>query len=489
MPPHEQDTTSNGIVDANGAINKESGVADETHLNNGTALSTALPDPEGYFGQGDQQYGGAFLPPPLVPVMKEVDQEYQKIKTDPEFLAELGDLRKRFIGRPSPIYECKNLSKKLGGATIYLKREDLNHTGSHKINHCLGEALLAKKMGKTKLIAETGAGQHGVALCTAASLMQMECEIHMGEIDIKKEWPNVRRMQVLGGTVIPATTGGKSLKEAVDSACKYRMRRNRALVPESLTEVFCLAPCCLLAFTVGAYMSNTDEMFFAIGSTVGPHPFPMMVRDFQAIVGFEAKEQFKELSSGGKPDMCLACVGGGCNSLGLFTAFLDDPDVQLVGVEPAGHGLDKGEGHHSATLTLGQPSVLHGMKTYTLINANGDAARVHSCASGLDYPGVGPQHSFMKDLGRVKYETATDEEVINAFFELSRMEGIIPALESAHALAYAMKIAPTLSKDKKLLVNMSGRGDKDLDYVCNVYGGKFGIGKEGIFAGPPTHDN
>jgi len=430
---------------------------DQNHLNNKTALSVSLPSADGYFGSGPEPFGGAFLPPPLVPVMQQIDQEYQKIKTDPSFLSELSDLRKRFIGRPSPIYECKNLSEKLGGATIYLKREDLNHTGSHKINHCLGEALLAKKMGKKKLIAETGAGQHGVALATAASLMQMECEIHMGEVDIKKEWPNVRRMQVLGATVVPATEGGKSLKEAVDSAFM-------------------------------AYMNDTDNMFFAIGSTVGPHPFPMMVRDFQAIVGYEAKSQFRELTDGFKPDACIACVGGGCNSLGLFTAFLDDEDVELVGVEPAGRGLDKGEGHHSATLTLGTPAILHGMRCYTLLNASGEPANVHSCASGLDYPGVGPQHSFMKDLGRVKYETATDDEVIDAYFELSRMEGIIPALESAHGLAYAMKIAKNLPKEKKLLVNLSGRGDKDLDYVCDMYGDQYGIGKDGIFSGPPKNE-
>lgn len=425
------------------------------HLDNSNALSTTLPHSDGFFGD-DKKYGGAFVPPPLEPIMKQIGVEYNKIKTDSEFLTELSTLRKVYIGRPSPIYHCKNLSNKLGGAQIYLKREDLNHTGSHKINHCLGEALLAKRMGKTKLIAETGAGQHGVALASAAALMELECEIHMGEIDIKKEWPNVRRMQVLGAKVVPATHGGKSLKEAVDSA-------------------------------FDAYMADTDSMFFAIGSAVGPHPFPMMVRDFQAIVGFEAKEQFQALT-GGKPDMLLACVGGGCNSLGLFTAFLDDESIDLVGVEPAGRGLDKGEGNHSATLTLGKPGIIHGMKCITLMNAEGEPANVHSCASGLDYPGVGPQHSFMKELGRVKYETATDEEVINAFFVLSRAEGIIPALESAHGLAYAMKIAKDLPSDKKLLINMSGRGDKDLDYVCDKYGERYGIGKEGIFSGPPINE-
>jgi len=426
------------------------------HLDNIDALSTALPHGDGFFGD-DKKYGGAFVPPPLEPIMKEIGREYDRIKRDPDFLSELSRLRKEFIGRPSPISHCKNLSDKLGGAQIYLKREDLNHTGSHKINHCLGEALLAKKMGKKKLIAETGAGQHGVALASVAALMQLECEIHMGEVDIRKEWTNVRRMQVLGAKVVPATHGGKSLKEAVDSA-------------------------------FGAYMADPESMFFAIGSAVGPHPFPMMVRDFQAIVGYEAKEQFQELT-GEKPDILLACVGGGCNSLGLFTSFLDDKEVKLVGVEPAGRGLDKGEGHHSATLTLGEPGVIHGMKCITLVNSEGQPARVHSCASGLDYPGVGPQHSFMKESGRVQYETATDEEVIDAFFELSRTEGIIPALESAHGLAYAMKIAKDLPEDKKLLVNMSGRGDKDLDYVCDLHGANYGIEKEGIFSGPTTNED
>ena len=415
--------------------------------------------------------------------MKEIDVEYNKVKHDPAFLAELADLRKRYIGRPSPIYECKNLSAKIGGATIYLKREDLNHTGSHKINHCLGEALLAKKMGKKKLIAETGAGQHGVALATVASLMQMECEIHMGEIDIKKEWPNVRRMQILGATVVSVTEGGRSLKEAVDSACKWChvLWSSTSLLFSDYTHIIYLI--------VMAFMVDPENIFYAIGSVVGPHPFPMMVRDFQAIIGFEAKEQFKEMTNGELPDICLACVGGGCNSLGLFTAFLDDENVQLIGVEPAGHGLDKGIGHHSATLTLGKPAVLHGMKCYTLLDDKGDPAPVHSCASGLDYPGVGPQHCWMKDIGRVKYETATDEEVIDAFFELSRLEGIIPALESAHGLVHAMKIAKDMPQGKKLLVNMSGRGDKDLDYVCDNFGEKYGIGKEGIFSGPPkNHD-
>jgi len=426
-------------------------------LNNSDALGTSLPHPDGYFG-AEKNYGGAFLPPPLVPIMEAVDKAYLEIKEDPAFLEELTSLRRDFVGRPSPIFHCQRLSEELGGAQIYLKREDLNHTGSHKVNHCLGEVLLAKKMNKTKVIAETGAGQHGVALATCAALVGLECEIHMGEVDIKKEWPNVRRMQVLGATVVPATTGGKSLKEAVDSA-------------------------------FGAYMANPEDMLFCIGSVVGPHPFPMMVRDFQAVVGYEAKKQFAEHCDGNKPDYLVACVGGGCNSLGLFTAFLEDENVKMVGVEPAGRGLSMGEGHHSATLTLGKPSVIHGMKCYTLLNEEtGEPAAVHSCASGLDYPGVGPQHSFFKDSGRVDYETATDLEVIDAFFRLSRSEGIIPALESARGLAFAIKMAPTLPKETTILVNMSGRGDKDLDYVCDKYGDEFGIGKEGLFAGPPKHE-
>jgi tryptophan synthase beta chain len=442
----------------NTATNTATIGSSSSHLDNSNALSTFLPHGDGFFGP-DKKYGGAFLPPALEIIMTQVGEEYDKIKHDPEFLEDLMRLRKEFIGRPSPIYHCANLSEKLGGAQIYLKREDLNHTGSHKINHCLGEALLAKKMGKTKLIAETGAGQHGVALASAAALVQLECEIHMGEIDIAKEWPNVRRMQVLGATVVPTTVGGKSLKEAVDSA-------------------------------FAAYMVDPDSMFFAIGSVVGPHPFPMMVRDFQAIVGYEAKDQFQELTGGNNPDVLLACVGGGCNSLGLFTAFLDNEDVQCVGVEPAGHGLDKGEGHHSATITLGKPGVIHGMKCLLLTNEEtGEPAAVHSCASGLDYPGVGPQHSYLAENGRVKYETATDVEVIDAFFELSRMEGIIPALESAHALAHAMKIAKNMPMDKKLLVNMSGRGDKDLDYVCDTFGDAYGIDRKGLFAGPATDCN
>jgi len=429
---------------------------ENTCLENSEALGTSLPHPDGFFG-AEKTYGGAFVPPALIPIMQEVDRAYQEYKKDPVFLKHLYLLRRDFVGRPSPIFHCRQLSKKLGGAQIYLKREDLNHTGSHKINHCLGECLLAKRMGKKKVIAETSAGQHGVALATCAALCNLECEIHMGARDVRKEWPNVRRMQVLGATVVPALAGQQSLKEAVDAAFE-------------------------------AYLANPDEMLFCIGSTVGPHPFPMMVRDFQAVVGFEAKKQFTE-RTGKLPDYLMACVGGGCNSLGLFTAFLEDEDVKMVGVEPAGRGLTLGQGHHSATLSLGKPSVIHGMKCYTLLNEEtGEPAPVYCCASGLHYPAVGPQHSFFKDTGRVEYQTATDKEVVNAFFELSRSDGIIPALESAHAVAYAMKLAPTLPKETTILVNLSGRGDKDTDYVCDLHGDEFGISMEGLLAGPPQHN-
>ncbi len=339
------------------------------------------------------------------------------------------------------MYHAKSLSAKIGGGQIYFKREDLNHTGAHKINHCLGETLLAKKMGKKKVIAETGAGQHGVALATTAALLGLECEIHMGEVDMKKEYPNVVRMKILGAKVVPVKFGLKTLKEAVDSA-------------------------------FGAYMQDTKNQFYAIGSVVGPHPFPMMVRDFQQIVGEEAKEQFLE-KTGKLPDHLVACVGGGSNAIGLFTAFLDDNDVQIHGVEPA--GIDFKQGNHAATLTLGKPGVIHGYKCYLLQDEKGEPAPVHSVASGLDYPGVGPQHSYLKDIKRVQYESITDKEAIEAFTVLSRTEGIIPALESSHAIAYAMKLAAKLDKSETILVNLSGRGDKDIDFVVENYGTEIGI--------------
>ena len=398
---------------------------------------TDLPDEKGFFGE----YGGRFVPPPLEPIMKEIEDAYEEIKNDPEFIEELLYLQKHYTGRPSPLFYAENLSKELGGAQIYLKREDLNHTGAHKINHCLGEALLAKKMGKKKLIAETGAGQHGVALATAAALVGLECDIYMGEVDIHKEHPNVVRMNILGAKGIPVTHGLKTLKEAVDAAFE-------------------------------AYVADPVTQFYAIGSVVGPHPFPMMVRDFQSIVGIEAREQFLEMT-GKLPDNIMACVGGGSNAMGLFSAFLDDESVKKYGIEPAGTSFKTGD--HAATLTLGTPGMIHGFKCYVLQDENGDPAPVNTVASGLDYPGVGPQHSYFKDIHKVKYETINDKEAIDAFMKLSRVEGIIPALESSHAVAYAIKLAPTLSKDETILINLSGRGDKDIDYIVEKYGDQLGI--------------
>ncbi len=399
-------------------------------------FNNPLPDEKGYFGE----YGGSFIPPELQIIMDEIIVAYEEIKQDPEFLEELSSLYQHYVGRPSPIFHAKHLSKKYG-ADIYLKREDLNHTGAHKINHCLGEALLAKKMGKKKLIAETGAGQHGVALATAAALVGLECDIYMGEVDMQKEHPNVVRMLILGANVIPATHGRRTLKEAVDSAFE-------------------------------SYMKDPVTQFYGIGSVVGPHPFPQMVRDFQSIVGVEAKEQFAQMT-GKLPDNLVACIGGGSNALGLFTAFINDENVAMYGVEPAGRNLDI-PGEHAATMTKGKPGVMHGFKSYMLQDEKGEPGDVYSVASGLDYPAVGPQHSYLKDIGRVEYVSITDKEAIDAFFELSREEGIIPAVESAHAVAYALKLAkePNIGT---ILVNLSGRGDKDIDFVVEHYGKEYGL--------------
>ncbi|RSH79324.1 Tryptophan synthase beta chain 2 [Apiotrichum porosum] len=392
----------------------------------------AMPDAEGMFGP----YGGQLVPPHLKKAMDDISEAYDKISKTEEFQKELADLNATYVGRPSPIFHAKRLSEQLGGAQIYLKREDLNHTGAHKINHCLGEALLAKFMNKKKVIAETGAGQHGVALATACALVGIPCEIHMGAVDIEKEHPNVTKMKILGCKLVSVTAGQATLKEAVDSAFEE-------------------------------YLKDPTEYIYAIGSVVGPHPFPAMVRDFQAIVGREAREQF--LASNGKlPDHIVACVGGGSNAMGMFTAFLQD-DVHLIGVEPAGKDIET-LGQHAATLTKGKPGAIHGMKCYVLEDAEGNPAAVHSIASGLDYPGVAPQHSYLKDLGRVDYQSATDKQTLDAFMTLSRVEGIIPALESAHAVAWAIKTAPTLGKDETILINLSGRGDKDVDYVANLLG-------------------
>ena len=385
-----------------------------------------LPDQNGNFGQ----HGGRIGHPALAQALAELEAGFHSIIHDADFISEMKRLQATYVGRPSPIYHARTLSKR--GAQIFLKREDLNHTGAHKINHCIGEVLLAKKLGKKKVIAETGAGQHGVALATAAALLGLECEIHMGVVDIAKEHPNVSRMKILGAKLVPVSAGAGTLKEAVDSA-------------------------------FAAYLEQIDSSIFAIGSVVGPAPYPEMVAYFQSIVGHEAREQFQR-EQGGLPDEVIACVGGGSNAIGLFNAFMDDPSVALVGVEPAGEGLDK-PGRHAATMTKGKFGNIQGFNCYYLQNEDGTPAAVHSIASGLDYPGVGPQHCHLKDIGRGRYETATDAECLSAFLTLSREEGIIPALESAHAVAYALRRAAKLDGSKRLLVNLSGRGDKDIDFV------------------------
>jgi tryptophan synthase beta chain len=392
----------------------------------------AMPDEKGYFGE----YGGQIIPPDLIQIMNDINESYDKVRKTDSFLQELASLYADYVGRPSPIYYAKRLSDDIGGAKIFLKREDLNHTGAHKINHCLGEALLAKYMGKTKVLAETGAGQHGVALATACALVGIECEIHMGAIDIEKEHPNVTKMKILGCKLVTVTRGTQTLKDAVDSAFEE-------------------------------YLIDPINYFYAIGSVVGPHPFPKMVRDFQSVVGYEAREQFME-KQGKLPDIITACVGGGSNAIGIFTAFLDDQEVRMVGVEPAGKGLDTSE--NAATLTLGSKGSIHGMECYNLQDDEGNPLPVYSIASGLDYPGVGPQHCYLKDLKRVEYTSADDQECLNAFMTLSRMEGIIPALESAHAVAYAMRIASSMTNEQSILINLSGRGDKDADFVAEKLG-------------------
>jgi tryptophan synthase beta chain len=395
------------------------------------SMNTQQPDEKGFFGN----YGGAYLPPSLVGVMQEITDSYMQIKDDPAFVEELTYLQQTYSGRPSPVYYAKRLSEAVGGAKIYLKREDLNHTGAHKINHCLGEVLLAKRMGKKKVIAETGAGQHGVALATAAALLGLECDIYMGEVDVAKQAPNVRRMQVLGAKVVPVNRGTRTLKDAVDAAFE-------------------------------AYLQDPVTTMYAIGSVVGPHPFPMMVRDFQSVVGREARQQFLDMT-GSLPNHVVACVGGGSNAIGIFSGFLDDPEVDIIGVEPGGRG--PADGDNAATMTYGTPGIIHGFSCYLLQDKSGEPLPVYSIASGLDYPGVGPQHCYLKDIKRVKYEVATDRDALVAFYDLSRLEGIIPALESAHAIGYAIKVAAKMKPEETILVNLSGRGDKDMDYVMEHY--------------------
>ena len=389
------------------------------------------PDANGYFGK----YGGAYIPEELKKAMAEIDHAYQTISKSRKFIAELRRIRKEFQGRPTPISHLERLSEKINtGVQLYVKREDLNHTGAHKLNHCMGEVLLAKYMGKKKVIAETGAGQHGVALATAAAYFGMECDIYMGAVDIQKQAPNVARMKILGARVVEVKEGLATLKEAVDAA-------------------------------FAAYMKEYKDAIYCIGSVVGPHPFPMMVRDFQSIVGIEAREQFLEMT-GELPDAIVACVGGGSNAMGLFSGFLNDP-VTIYGVEPLGRGTALGD--HAASLTYGEEGVMHGFNSIMLKDEKGEPAPVYSVASGLDYPSSGPEHAFLHDLGRVKYDVINDDETIDAFFTLSRMEGIIPAIESSHAVAYGMKLAKHMNKGS-ILINLSGRGDKDMDYILERYG-------------------
>ncbi|WP_201552523.1 MULTISPECIES: tryptophan synthase subunit beta [Psychrobacter] len=388
-----------------------------------------LPNDDGLYGE----FGGKIGHPELAKAMAEIEVGFREIIKNDDFIAEMKRLRETYVGRPSPIYHAQRLTEHCGGAQIYFKREDLNHTGAHKINHCLGEVLLAKKLGKKKVIAETGAGQHGVALATAAALMGLECEIHMGVVDIKKEHPNVSRMKILGANIVPVSRGAGTLKEAVDSAFE-------------------------------TYLNELDSSMFAIGSALGPAPYPEMVSYFQSVVGHEARAQFLA-TTGRLPNKVVACIGGGSNAIGMFSGFFDDKDVEKIGVEPAGEGLDTP--NHAATMSLGVKGEIHGFKCYVLLDEKGEPAPVHSIASGLDYPGVGPQHSHLRDLKLATYESATDAECLEAFMALSRLEGIIPALESAHAIAYAMKIAKDMSADETILVNLSGRGDKDIDFILD----------------------
>ncbi|MBR2042880.1 MAG: tryptophan synthase subunit beta [Clostridia bacterium] len=388
------------------------------------------PNEEGYFGK----YGGVYVNDELKKAMAEITEAYFTICKSRKFIDELRRIRKEFQGRPTPISHLERLSNKLGNVQLYVKREDLNHTGAHKLNHCMGEALLAKYMGKKKLIAETGAGQHGVAIATAAAYFGLECDVYMGSVDIKKQAPNVARMKILGANVVEVTHGLATLKEAVDAAFE-------------------------------AYAKDYENSIYCIGSVVGPHPFPMMVRDFQSVVGFEAREQFVEMT-GELPDAVVACVGGGSNSAGFFAGFLNDP-VDIYGIEPLGRGTKMGD--HAASLQYGTEGVMHGFNSIMLKDENGDPAPVYSVASGLDYPSSGPEHAFLHELGRVKYDVIGDDDTIDAFFTLSRLEGIIPAIESSHAVAYGMKLAKQMGKGS-VLINLSGRGDKDMDYIIENYG-------------------
>ncbi len=389
------------------------------------------PDERGHFGA----FGGRYVAETLMPLILDLEREYRAAQADPAFKAEFEDLLKNYVGRPSPLWFAKRLTEELGGAKIYLKREDLNHTGAHKINNCIGQILLARRMGKGKIIAETGAGQHGVATATVAALFGLPCTIFMGAVDVARQQPNVFRMKLLGAKVVPVESGAKTLKDAMNEALRH-------------------------------WVANVHDTFYIIGTVAGPHPYPELVRDFQSVIGNEAREQILE-AEGRLPDMLIAPVGGGSNAIGMFHPFLDDTDVEIVGVEAAGEGL---EGKHAASLAGGKPGILHGNKTYLLQDEDGQITEAHSISAGLDYPGIGPEHSWLHDIGRARYEPVTDEEALASFQKLTRLEGIIPALESAHAIAAAERIAPTMGKDKIIIVNCSGRGDKDIFTVAEALG-------------------
>jgi tryptophan synthase beta chain len=398
-------------------------------------LPYKLPDARGHFGP----YGGIFVAETLMPALTELREAYAATQQDPEFRAEFEYELKHYVGRPSPIYHAKRWSGLLGGAQIYLKREDLNHTGAHKINNCIGQALLARRMGKPRVIAETGAGQHGVATATVAARYGMECVVYMGSEDIKRQAANVYRMKLLGAKVVPVESGSKTLKDALNEAMRD-------------------------------WVTNVGNTFYIIGTVAGPHPYPMMVRDFQSVIGTECLTQMPELA-GRQPDAVIACVGGGSNAMGIFYPYIGYKEVKLIGVEASGFGIESGK--HSASLTLGRPGVLHGNRTYLLQDEDGQVIETHSISAGLDYPGVGPEHAWLKDSGRAEYVTITDDEALQGFHDLCRYEGIIPALESSHALAYAAKLAPSLATDQVLLVNLSGRGDKDMHTVAEKSGLQF----------------
>ena len=390
------------------------------------------PDERGHFGL----YGGRFVAETLMPLILELEQAYSAAKDDPAFKAEFAQYQKQYIGRPNPLYFAERLTQHLGGAKIFFKREELNHTGAHKITNCVGQILLAKRMGKRRIIAETGAGQHGVATATVAALFDLPCTIYMGETDIERQKPNVFRMKLLGAEVRPVTSGAKTLKDAMNEALRD-------------------------------WVAHVEDTFYIIGTAAGPHPYPMMVRDFQSVIGAEVRQQMND-AEGRLPDTLVACIGGGSNAIGLFHPFLDDPDVRMIAVEAAGHGLHTGL--HAASIAGGRPGVLHGNRTYLLMDEDGQINEAHSISAGLDYPGIGPEHSWLSDSGRVEYASATDDEALKAFRLCSRMEGIIPALESAHAIAHVVKVAPDLPKDNLLVVCLSGRGDKDIFTVASALG-------------------